>query len=148
MPVDAPVRTGERDATRAGETVTRDRIRLPLWAWAGIGALGLIVIWYFRQAHNAANANTTAADTTAMTSTGGTTLNPSMTAQTGGNLPYSIVPYPVTQVGGSSPAQMQEYQNLLDQITTLQGGVSQIPLQAPTGATGATGAQGPTGPAG
>lgn len=94
-------------ATRPGENTTKDKIRLPLWAWALIAGGGVILAYRFyqaRQAQNAANANSTASGTSASQ-----------------QQDYSLIPVPVATQTGNTPADEQNYQNLLNAIQALQG---------------------------
>lgn len=95
--------------TKATETTTKDQIRLPMWGWAVLGGITLVVGWRFYQARKASQTASTGGDAA------------STTQAAANQSQYSLIPVPVATTTGNSPAEEQNYTNLLGAINSLQG---------------------------
>lgn len=114
----------EPHVTRPGETVSKDHIKLPMWAWAAIGGITLFFgyrIYKAKQTASSATANTTT----------GTVTNTGCVDASGNSIACpSYVPVPTATPTGNTPAQESEYENLTNQIAALQGTTNTIGTQS------------------
>lgn len=119
MPIDPST---VKQARQDPNTVNHGHFTMPLWAWAVVGGVGVFFGYKVWKARNSASTSSTgtAAATTGASATGCVDANNNPT-------PCPVyVPVPTATPTGVTPAQNQEYQNLLKQITSLQGNVSTL----------------------
>jgi LysM domain len=107
------------------QNVSKDKIKLPMWMWAAGAGVALFFGYRVYKARQAAVAATSSSSTTGSTSSTGTVTQTGCVNSSGTAVACpSYVPVPTATTQGNTPAQQQEFEQLMAAIQAQNAGTA------------------------